>query len=116
MSLSRLLRRWGSTWPGRTPSAVTTALGREAELEMHLRGALRNDLASAEIPEVLLLHAAVYARSAGRQRCHAVAQRVLDGDSSTGSGYRETTPSAKQRALLVELSGSDAAHAARVRG
>ena len=44
---------WGSVWtrPGldrRTRSAITltalTALGREAELELHVRGALRNGL------------------------------------------------------------------------
>ena len=60
---------WGSVWTRegldrRTRSAVTlsvlTALGRENEIEMHVRGALRNGMTPAEIGEVLL-HTAIYA-------------------------------------------------------
>ena len=60
---------WGSVWtrPGlerRERSMITlavlTALGRENEIEMHVRGALRNGLTAEEIGEVLL-HTAVYA-------------------------------------------------------
>src|ERR1700751_3104148 len=54
---------WGGIWarPGldrRTRSAITiaalTALGREQELELHLRAALRVGLTKEEIGEVLL--------------------------------------------------------------
>ena len=60
---------WGSVWtrPGidrRSRSMITlsvlTALGRENEISMHVRGALRNGLTPAEIGEVLL-HTAIYA-------------------------------------------------------
>ena len=60
---------WGSVWTRegldrRTRSAITlavlTALGRDNEIEMHVRAALRNGLSAAEIGEVLL-HTAVYA-------------------------------------------------------
>jgi 4-carboxymuconolactone decarboxylase len=54
---------WGSVWarPGldrRTRSSITlavlTALGREGELGLHVRAALRNGLTEDEIKEVLL--------------------------------------------------------------
>ena len=60
---------WGSAWarPGldrRMRSAITiaalTALGHEDELELHLRGALRNGLTPDEISEILI-HTSVYA-------------------------------------------------------
>jgi 4-carboxymuconolactone decarboxylase len=60
---------WGSVWgreglDRRTRSAVTlavlTALGREHEIAMHVRAALRNGLEAGEIGEVLL-HTSVYA-------------------------------------------------------
>lgn len=59
---------WGAVWgrPGldlKTRSLITvamlTALGRQAELRGHLRGALNNGVSPTEIQEVLL-HAAVY--------------------------------------------------------
>jgi 4-carboxymuconolactone decarboxylase len=59
---------WGEIWarPGldrRTRSAITlmalVALGREHELAMHIRAALRNGLTRAEIGEVLL-QSAIY--------------------------------------------------------
>jgi 4-carboxymuconolactone decarboxylase len=76
---------WGGVWarPGldrRTRSAITlavlTALGRENELELHLRAALRNGLSQAEIGEVLL-HTAVYAGVPAANAALSVAQRVL---------------------------------------
>jgi 4-carboxymuconolactone decarboxylase len=81
---------WGSVWSRegldrRTRSAVTlsvlTALGREHEIEMHVRGALRNGLTPAEIGEVLL-HTAVYAGVPAANRAFAIAQRVIDSDDS----------------------------------
>jgi 4-carboxymuconolactone decarboxylase len=83
---------WGSVWTRkqldrRTRSAITlavlTALGRENEIEMHVRGALRNGLSAAEIGEVLL-HTAVYAGVPASNAAVAIAQRVIDGETSTG--------------------------------
>lgn len=77
---------WGSVWtrPGldrRTRSAITlsvlAALGRENEIEMHVRGALRNGLTPAEIGEVLL-HTSVYAGVPAANAAFAIAQRVID--------------------------------------
>jgi 4-carboxymuconolactone decarboxylase len=77
---------WGAVWsrPGldrRTRSAITlavlTALGREQELALHLRGARRNGLTDEEIGEVLL-QTAVYAGVPAANAAFAVAQRVLD--------------------------------------
>ena len=76
---------WGDVWsrPGldrRTRSAITlaalTAVRSEAELELHVRGALRNGLTPEEIGEVLL-HTAVYAGVPAANAAFAVAQRVL---------------------------------------
>jgi 4-carboxymuconolactone decarboxylase len=77
---------WGSVWsrPGldrRMRSALTlavlTALGREQELAMHIRAALRNGLSEEEISEVLL-HTAVYAGVPAANAAFAIAQRVLN--------------------------------------
>lgn len=76
---------WGRVWtrPGldrRMRSAITlTALvahGHLAELELHLRGALRNGLTRAEIVEVLL-QSAVYCGVPAANSAFAVAKRVL---------------------------------------
>jgi 4-carboxymuconolactone decarboxylase len=76
---------WGSVWtrPGldrRTRSAVTlallTALGREHEIAMHVRAALRNGLSAQEIGEVLL-HTSVYAGVPASNRAFAIADGVL---------------------------------------
>jgi 4-carboxymuconolactone decarboxylase len=76
---------WGDVWsrPGldrRTRSAITiaalTALGREGELELHLRAARRNGLTEDEIGEVLL-HTAVYAGVPAANAGFALAQRVF---------------------------------------
>lgn len=85
---------WGGVWsrPGldrRTRSAITlavlTALGRENELELHLRAAVRNGLTEQEIGEVLL-HTAVYAGVPAANAAFAVAQRVLGGGEGVGGG------------------------------
>ena len=77
---------WGEVWnrPGldrRTRSAITlaalTAVRSEAELEIHVRGALRNGLTAEEIAEVLL-HTAVYAGVPAANAAFAIAQRVLE--------------------------------------
>lgn len=76
---------WGAIWtrPGldrRMRSAVTlTALvahGHLAELELHLRAALRNGLTRDEIVEVLL-QSAIYCGVPAANSAFAVARRVL---------------------------------------
>jgi 3-oxoadipate enol-lactonase/4-carboxymuconolactone decarboxylase len=82
---------WGEVWsrPGldrRARSMITltalTALGRENEIEMHVRGALRNGVTPEEIAEVLL-HTAIYAGVPAANSAFAIAQRVIDADSET---------------------------------
>jgi len=77
---------WGGVWTRegldrRTRSAITlavlTALGREQELELHVRAAVRNGLSEQEIAEVLL-HTAVYAGVPAANAAFAVAKRVLE--------------------------------------
>jgi 4-carboxymuconolactone decarboxylase len=77
---------WGAVWSRgaldrRTRSAITlavlTALGREHELELHLRAARGTGLSDEEIGEVLL-HTAVYAGVPAANSALAVAQRVLE--------------------------------------
>jgi 4-carboxymuconolactone decarboxylase len=81
---------WGSVWTRegldrRTRSAVTlsvlTALGRENEIEMHVRGALRNGMTPGEIGEVLL-HTAVDAGVPAANAAFAIAQRVIEAQES----------------------------------
>jgi 4-carboxymuconolactone decarboxylase len=81
---------WGAVWgrdglDRRTRSAVTlavlTALGREHEIAMHVRAALRNGLTAAEIGEVLL-HTSVYAGVPAANRAFAIADELLgNGDA-----------------------------------
>jgi 4-carboxymuconolactone decarboxylase len=77
---------WGGVWSRpeldrKTRSAITlavlTALGREQELELHIRAAVRNGLTDAEIGEVLL-HTAVYAGVLAANAALRIAQRVLE--------------------------------------
>ena len=81
---------WGEIWsrPGldrRTRSCVTLAAlvagGREHELEMHVRAALRNGLTPDEIGEVLL-QCAVYCGVPAANGAFAIAQRVIDEDAT----------------------------------
>jgi len=76
---------WGAVWSRdgldrRTRSAVTlgvlTALGREHEIAMHVRAALRNGLSAQEVGEVLL-HTSVYAGVPAANRAFAIADEVL---------------------------------------
>ena len=79
---------WGDIWAReglsrQTRSAITlavlTALGRDGELELHVRAALRNGLSTEEISEVLL-HTAVYAGVPASNAAFGVARRVLEAD------------------------------------
>ncbi|MDI5967391.1 4-carboxymuconolactone decarboxylase [Streptomyces sp. SL13] len=76
---------WGEVWtrPGldrKTRSVITltslVARGQLTELAFHVRAALRNGLAPAEIREVLI-HTAVYAGVPAANSAFAVAQRVI---------------------------------------
>jgi 4-carboxymuconolactone decarboxylase len=80
---------WGEIWtrPGldrKTRSCITitalVALGRDEELALHLRSALRNGLTPDEIKEVLL-QCAVYCGVPAANSAFAIAQRVLDESS-----------------------------------
>ena len=82
---------WGNVWsrPGldrRARSMITltalVATGREHELEMHVRAALRNGLTPDEIGEVLL-HCAVYCGVPAANGAFAIAQRVIDDGEET---------------------------------
>ncbi|GEL18695.1 carboxymuconolactone decarboxylase family protein [Pseudonocardia asaccharolytica] len=82
---------WGGIWtrPGldrRMRSAITlTALvahGHFAELELHLRGALRNGLSRDEIVEVLL-QSSIYCGVPAANSAFAVARRVLAEEDPT---------------------------------
>ena len=77
---------WGSVWTRegldrRTRSCITlavlTALGRENEIAMHVRAALRNGLSSDEIAEVLL-HTAVYAGVPAANAAFGIAQPIIE--------------------------------------
>jgi 4-carboxymuconolactone decarboxylase len=77
---------WGGTWSRdvldrKTRSVVTltvlTALGRENEIAMHVRAALRNGMTKEEIAEVFI-HTAVYAGVPVANSAFAIAQKVFD--------------------------------------
>jgi 3-oxoadipate enol-lactonase/4-carboxymuconolactone decarboxylase len=77
---------WGEIWtrPGldrRTRSCITlamlVALGREEELPMHVRAALRNGVTPDEVKEVLL-QCAIYCGVPAANGAFAIAQRVLE--------------------------------------
>jgi 4-carboxymuconolactone decarboxylase len=56
--------------------AVLTALGRENEIAMHVRAALRHGLTAEEIGEVLI-HTSVYAGVPATNRAFAIANEVI---------------------------------------
>jgi len=85
---------WGEIWSRsgldrRTRSCITltalVALGREEELAMHVRAALRIGLTPDEIKEVLL-HSAIYCGVPAANGAFAVAQKVLDEIAQEPSG------------------------------
>jgi 3-oxoadipate enol-lactonase/4-carboxymuconolactone decarboxylase len=76
---------WGEIWARRgldrrTRSVITltalVALGRQEELALHVRAALRNGLTADEIKEVLL-HTAVYCGVPAANSAFAVAQEII---------------------------------------
>jgi 4-carboxymuconolactone decarboxylase len=78
---------WGEIWSRpeldrRTRSCITltalVAMGREHELELHVRAALRNELTPDEIGEVLL-QCAVYCGVPAANGAFAIARRVIEG-------------------------------------
>jgi 4-carboxymuconolactone decarboxylase len=80
---------WGEIWarPGldrKTRSCIAltalVALGREAELGLHVRAALRNGLSPDEIKEVLL-QSAIYCGVPAANSAFAIAQGVLESDA-----------------------------------
>lgn len=82
---------WGDIWsrPGldkKTRSAITisvlAALGHQAELKLHLRGAIRNGWDEAELAEVFM-HTAVYAGIPAANGAMAIARQVLEEDPAT---------------------------------
>ena len=81
---------WGEIWsrPGldrRTRSCITLmaliALGRDHELEMHVRAAVRNGVTVDEIEEVIL-QSAIYCGVPAANTAFAVAQRVLEDEDA----------------------------------
>jgi 4-carboxymuconolactone decarboxylase len=91
---------WGAVWtrPGldrRTRSAITlallTALGRENEIALHVRGARRNGLTEQEIAEVLI-HTGAYAGAPAANAAFAVAKQTLEGQARSGTGGAPPAP------------------------
>jgi 4-carboxymuconolactone decarboxylase len=77
---------WGELWsrPGLSRPersmitiAMLAALGRDEELALHVRAALRNGLGPDDIAEVLL-HVAVYAGVPAANRAFAIARATID--------------------------------------
>jgi alkylhydroperoxidase/carboxymuconolactone decarboxylase family protein YurZ len=71
----------------RTRSVITlsvlTSLGRENEIAMHVRAALRNGLTPVEIGEVFI-HTAIYAGVPASNSAFAIAQEVIAAESAPG--------------------------------
>ena len=97
---------WGDVWsrPGldrRTRSCMTLtaliALGREHELALHLRAAIRNGLTREEISEVLI-QSAVYCGVPAANGAFAVAQRVLDEPPRHDAARRSASSAPDRRA------------------
>ena len=91
---------WGEIWtrpglPRRTRSLVTlaalVALGREHELRLHLRAALRNGVPRGEIKEVLL-QMAVYCGLPAANEAFRLAAEVF----AEASGRRASAPRARR--------------------
>ena len=80
---------WGDVWarPGldrRSRSILNlgmlSALGREDELRLHIRGALRNGLSKEELQEIFL-QVAVYCGAPASLEAFRIAQEVLEEDA-----------------------------------
>jgi 4-carboxymuconolactone decarboxylase len=83
---------WGGVWTRgeldrRTRSVITlsvlTALGRENEIAMHVRAALRNGLTPAEIGEIFI-HVAIYAGVPAANSAFAIASEVIAAETAPG--------------------------------
>jgi 4-carboxymuconolactone decarboxylase len=83
---------WGGVWTRegldrRTRSVITlsvlTSLGRENEIAMHVRAALRNGLTPTEIGEIFI-HTAIYAGVPASNSAFAIAQEVIAAESAPG--------------------------------
>jgi 4-carboxymuconolactone decarboxylase len=83
---------WGEIWTRqgldrRMRSCVTLtaliAMGRDHELEMHVRAALRNGLTRDELKEVLL-QTAIYCGVPAANSAFAIAARVLEEEQGSG--------------------------------
>lgn len=88
---------WGTIWtrPGlslRMRSllniAMMCALNRDAELAVHVRGAVRNGCTEEEIAETVL-HASVYCGMPAGMEGFKVAERVINEMKEKGEGARE---------------------------
>jgi 4-carboxymuconolactone decarboxylase len=84
---------WGELWnrPGLSRAdrsmitiAMLAALGRDAELELHLRAGLSNGLSSAVLSEVLL-QVAVYAGVPAANRAFAIAATLVPANAPGNS-------------------------------
>jgi 4-carboxymuconolactone decarboxylase len=84
---------WGEVWNRPVLSraersmitiAMLAALGRDAELELHLRAGLRNGLTSADVSEVLL-QVAVYAGVPAANRAFAIAAAIVPANTPESS-------------------------------
>jgi 4-carboxymuconolactone decarboxylase len=80
---------WGGAWTRegldrRTRSVITlavlTALGRENEIGMHVRGALRNGVSATEIREILI-HTGIYAGIPAANAAFAIADGVIAAET-----------------------------------
>ena len=90
---------WGDVWarPGLDRHmrscltvALLAALGRDRELAIHIRGALRNGVSPDELREVLI-HTAIYAGVPAANSAFAVAQELFaENPSVTPAGDAET--------------------------
>jgi 4-carboxymuconolactone decarboxylase len=76
---------WGTVWtrpelPPKTRSMLTVAMliarGQEAELELHLRGALRNGCTQEELVEAIV-HSAIYCGVPAAVSAARIARRVF---------------------------------------
>jgi 4-carboxymuconolactone decarboxylase len=83
---------WGGVWTRdgldrRTRSVITlsvlTSLGRENEIAMHVRAALRNGLTPKEIGEIFI-HTAIYAGVPAANSAFAIANEVIAAESEPG--------------------------------
>ncbi len=104
---------WGDIWgrPGidrRTRSVITvavlTALRAEGELELHVRGALRNGVTPDELKEVLL-HVAAYAGVPATNTAFAIASRVLRAEGAPPSPT-DVTPTPIAPAIPSDHAGT----------